>query len=508
MEDKTGVFKPPEPRRDRREEDTLASIFARRTSPPPKNNPPTAPDKTTVLDKADFAEISDAASSLRGEKNIGFAVKTEPDELPETEIEEEDDGRPFRVKNSPMEMKARKRKKDRAREEQIRKLKAQQTGKTLAHVFGGILLVVFIVSVSVFLAYYIIQIAVDFTGITVDEFTVEVEIPPDAMTSEIAEILQSKNLISMPGFFTLYSQLFGHDDNYLSGMFMLDSSMTYSAIIRTLQSTASIRDTVMVTIPEGTTAEEIGRLLEENFVCFAEDFEYYYTNKHNRYEFEKRLPVSLLKLHQLEGYFFPETYEFFVVDALRDGKNIDAMNDRERETIANYARIAAFRILEHFDDMVTPEMYKSMNERGFTLNELITLASMVQAEAADPEDMRNVAAVFINRLNNGEDFPFLQSDPTGYYADNYIKPRTNQRNIDDYQYMIDAYNTYISIGLPPGPINNPGMDAIMAVLTAPRNSNYWYFCANIETGEVFFASTYAEHHENLVRVGSEMTEIR
>lgn len=495
MEDKTGIFnKPDHGKEERKEEDTLASIFAKRTEMSQKSAPVT--EKTTVIERADL-------TAKKADVSKGFAVKTEPEFL---EDEDDEENQPFLVKDSPIVKAARERRKSREREQLIRDLKSQQTGRTFAHILGGILLVVMIVTVSSFLSYYIIRAAVDFTGIAVSEFSVLVEIPEDALTSEIAAILHKQNLISMPKFFTLYSQLFGYDGHYLGGTFMLNSSMTYSALIRNLQSTASVRETVMVTIPEGLTAEEIGRLLEENFVCRAEDFMYYYSNKHNRYNFERRLPFSSLKFHQLEGYLFPETYEFFVVDALRDGLNFDTLSENQRETIKSYARTAAFKFFSHFDSMITREMYKMMGERGLTLDELITLASMVQAEAAAEDDMRKVASVFLNRMSHSEDFPHMQSDPTGYYANNFIRPHVNQNNIGAMQAVLEAYDTYLSPGLPPGPINNPGMDAIMAVLN-PEKTNYFYFCANIETGEVFYARTLAEHEVNLARVASEMTGI-
>jgi UPF0755 protein len=147
-----------------------------------------------------------------------------------------------------------------------------------------------------------------------------------------------------------------------------------------------------------------------------------------------------------------------------------------------------------------------MYEQGFTLDELITLASMVQAEADNPQDMRMVASVFLNRLGSA-DFPLLQSDPTTYYVRDFILPRLPQNQIINYQGLMNAYDTYITPGLPPGPINNPGIDAIIAVLEAP-STRYYYFCANIYTREVFYATNLADHEANLARVAREMEEAR
>jgi len=513
MDDKTGIFTPVatgnpphNEKEDMSEKEALAAIFSGQSSfskrippnsmtkhfdsPGVSNSAPGVfdADKTTVIDTA-----------RTGAFNPVFSGRPSNQE----EKSEEEDGQPYYIENMTLKKSEKKRKKNLIREQRIRALKAMQSRKTFTHVFGGILLVLFIISASVFISYFIVRVALDFTGITTNEFQVEVEIPENATTEEVAEILQSKGIITMPGFFTFYSNLSGTDGGFLDGLFMLESSMTYGTLINTLQSGDNTMLTAEITIREGMTAEEIGRLLEENFVCFAEDFEQFYTNKQNVFRFERRVIDNVMKFHQLEGYLFPDTYKFFKSDALIDGKEPENMSEREREAHIEYARVAAHKIYNHFNDMITPEMYKTMNEMGLTLDELITIASMVQAEAAFEEDMLLVASVFLNRLNNSSVFPYMQSDPTGYYADNFIKPHITQRNASRYQPVAEAYDTYISPGLPPGAIGNPGLAAINAVLSAPR-SDYFYFCANIDTKEVFYATTLVEHEANLAMVAEQM----
>ncbi|MCL2697375.1 MAG: endolytic transglycosylase MltG [Oscillospiraceae bacterium] len=500
MEDRTGVFaladvikerEAKEATRERKEEDALASIFAKRgiaAAPALESNPNL--EKTAVIDKVRPNEVkpADITAEL----------------LPYEEPEQSESDEPFFIENAALNRAKNRRKREQQRERQIRKLRARQSQKTFVYVFVGILLVVLIISMSSFLAYHIVHFSLDFTGITRNEVGAEVIIPPNSTTQEIAEILHEKGIISQPAFFVTYSQLFGHDGKYLDGLFYLESSMTYSAIIRTLQSITRTRETVRVTIPEGLTAQEIGLLLEENFVCLAMDFELFYTEKLDVYSFERRVTESPMKFHQLEGYLFPDTYEFFVINALRDGVDLDFINDDDRQSIQNNAKTAANRLFNTFNSTITPELYKTMHEQGFTLDELITLASMVQAEADNSADMRLVASVFLNRLNS-TDFPLLQSDPTSYYVRDFILPRIPQNNLSRYQDLMDAYDTYITAGLPPGPINNPGIDAIMAVLNAPA-TNYFYFCANIETREVFYATNLTDHEANLSKVAQQMAE--
>jgi UPF0755 protein len=377
--------------------------------------------------------------------------------------------------------------------------------RTFSHILGSVLLTAFVLTVSAFLSQFIVRAFLDFTGITVAEFQVTIQIPTDAATEEIADILYGYDIIDMPGLFTFYSRISDSDGNYLHGLFNLSSTMSYSQIVHTLQNRPRSTEIVEVKIIEGMTAKEIAELLEANFVCRAEDFMQFYRNKMNLYNFERRLENNPLKFNQLEGYLFPDTHEFFVVNGLEEDPDMDT---------SRYAEVAARTIFSHFNTQITPEMYRRIADIGetldiqFGLDEFMTIASMVQLEAADPEDMRRVASVFFNRLRNPENFPRLESDVAReLYGRNNILPYRTGYNEVLLNGMILAYNTYESDAIqngrlvsPPGPVCNPGMAAILATLDA-ASTNYFYFCANIETGEVFFAETINGHNENEIRAG-------
>lgn len=158
----------------------------------------------------------------------------------------------------------------------------------------------------------------------------------------------------------------------------------------------------------------------------------------------------------MEGYLFPDTYYFY--------------KDMDPEQVCQ-------KIYLNFQNKMTEQRYAKMKQLGLTLDQLITFSSIVQKEAPNTESMTMVASVFWNRLNNPDSFPLLQSDPTKIYAENVIQP--NMEVFD--QAMIDAYNTYVGAGLPPGAICNPGVEAIDAVL-ANFQSDYFYFNANVNTG--------------------------
>ena len=200
-------------------------------------------------------------------------------------------------------------------------------------------------------------------------------------------------------------------------------------------------------------------------------------NKSQDFEFEKLIEDTDQMFYKREGYFFPDTYEFYLDD--------DAYN---------VSRI----VKEHFAEKFTASMQSKMRQSGMTLNELITLASMVQREAGTVKDMPIVASVFLNRLDDPATFPSLESDATGNYIKNVIKKEADT-NVS-IKFFTEGYDTYNCKGLPAGAICNPGLDAINAVLN-PEKTEYYYFCNNLDTGKAYYAKTLEEHEKHLVKAG-------
>ena len=395
-----------------------------------------------------------------------------------------------------------KREQREIREMRIRYEKQRQHARTFAFVLIGAFLCVGILAVSVYLSRYIVTYALDLTGIVTNDFRIDVIIPEDADKETVAAILAENNIISSPKFFTAFGELTKKEDTFIPGTYTLSSTMSYMTLYSTMQKEAYQSKIVTIRIVEGMTAREIGELLEENCVCFAEDFEKYYKNIQNNYDFERRLSESHLKYNQLEGYLFPDTYEFYVVQAMEDKSLHGGTSEEALEMYKNSeenAEEVAMKIYNNFNDKMTRIMYKQMGEMNMTLDEVITLASMVQKEAASVDDMYYVASVFLNRIRNSESFPKLQSDVTVLYVENEVKPYLTA-NSARFNSIAAAYNTYECDGIPAGPICNPGLDAIDAVLNAAE-TNYFYFCANEETGEVFYAETQEQHEENLILAG-------
>lgn len=344
------------------------------------------------------------------------------------------------------------------------------------HIIFGLLLSVFIISVSILAAVFILKCSKEFLAIGKSDIELVVDIPMNSSTADIAEVLYSEGIISNVDLFRLFSKFKGADGTYIAGTHTLSPKMDYNTLIETLQEEAeNQRETADVVFQEGITLLEAAQKLEEKNVCSAEEFIKVFNAGGFGFDFEESVRVSSLKFYKMEGYFFPDTYQFYVEED---------------------PRVVAKKIYKNFDARVTPDLYGRMRDLDMELEDVLTLASVVQAEAANTRDMKLVASVFYNRLNNPDEYPLLQSDPTTNYVEEIIKPNIEFKS----EAMFKAYDTYQGAGLPPGPICNPGLDAINAVLY-PAESDYYYFCSNLETGEFFYAETLDEHNQNLVEAG-------
>jgi len=347
---------------------------------------------------------------------------------------------------------------------------------------GVIILTTFIFAVSVCLSLVIIAFGRDMLGIGKSDSTHLIVIPEGATTVEISQLLKDENIIKSPKCFQLFSRLRKSDSSYIAGEHFVRPNMAYETIINELTTVDEVKeqDTVEVTFPEGCTIYDAAQLLEQNGVCSANDFIFNFNAGGLGFDFENRLPTDTsLKFYKMEGYLFPDTYFFY--------------EDMAPEQVCQ-------KIYLNFDNKMTDERYAKMESLGLSLDELITFASVVQKEAANTDTMLYVASVFWNRLRNPDVFPLLQSDPTSNYAE-FVRTRMDVYD----KTIVDSYDTYLSPGLPPGAICNPGIEAIDAVLENVE-SNYFYFIANIYTGQTYFSETLDEHNLNQEMVEGQVDE--
>ncbi len=224
--------------------------------------------------------------------------------------------------------------------------------------------------------------------------------------------------------------------------------------------------TVTVTFPEGLTVPECAKLLEENGVCAAGDFLAAVNSPAGDFPYLQLIENPQQRPFLLEGYIFPDTYEFYY--------NMDANSVLKK-------------FLDNFEQKITKEHWLRAQELGYTIDEVLRIASVIQEEALNPE-MANVSSVLHNRLNSS--YGKLECDVTVFYLKNSVAPYVE--NIDAYS---ELYNTYKFSGLPAGPIANVGLKAVEAALY-PADTDYYFFVTD-EDMNFYYAETWAEHSANV-----------
>lgn len=359
-----------------------------------------------------------------------------------------------------------------------KKKKKRKKAKVNSSIFVALIVVCIVLTISFAISIYGINLGMEYLGVGKKDVEITINIPSGSNSADITKILYDNGIIENEKLFKLILKLKGSGGDLKPGDITLKPIMGYDEIIRALCETRESYEQVEITFPEGISLLAVAELLQENNVCSSEEFIYEFNSENMGYDYEESVTTSAEKYYKFEGFFFPDTYMFYVDDsAYNVTKNMRAQFEKK---------------------LVDNDIYNKVKKSGFSMEEVITLASIVQAEAATPEDMKLVASVFINRLNSPDEFPKLQSDATDNYYKNVIVP--NNGDSTSLSMFEQAYNTYVRDALPAGPIGNPGMDAILAVLDAPK-TEYYYFCSNIETKECFFAETLSEHEKNLEKAG-------
>ena len=238
--------------------------------------------------------------------------------------------------------------------------------------------------------------------------------------------------------------------------------------------TESTSNTVKVTFPEGYTVADIALKLEENGVCSADDFMTEANNTEYLTEFDIEISEPDIRSFVLEGYLFPDTYEFY-------------RNENPSSVIKRFIR--------NFNSKITDEMKARADELGYSMDEILTIASIVQEEAGKASEDKKISSVIHNRLNSN-DFPKLQCDACTFYLRDSVKPYVSE---EKYEELLQSYSTYNCYGLPEGPITNPGIDSINAALY-PDDTDYYFFISDAD-GQYYYAETWDEHQQNIKNAG-------
>ena len=322
--------------------------------------------------------------------------------------------------------------------------------------------------------------------------TIQVEIPEGSSTKEIANILFEKDLIKNATVFNYYSKIKSYN-NYQSGFYNLSQSMSVDDLAKALQEsgtpTAQEEPAGKVLIVEGYTLTQIANSVTLNAKTddktdktpfTSEEFLATVTNQ----EFIDRMVATYPNLfaslpaadsgviYRLEGYLFPAVYDYY------DDTTIEDLVEQMISTTD--ARLQPY--------------YEAIANKNLTVNEVLTLASLVEKEGSTDEDRRNIASVFFNRLN--AEMP-LQSNIAILYAQGKLGEETTLAEDTNIDTSIESpYNIYWRAGLMPGPVDSPSLSAIEAVLNA-NATDYYYFVADVTTGTVYFANTIEEHDQNV-----------
>ncbi|MEN6316862.1 MAG: endolytic transglycosylase MltG [Clostridiaceae bacterium] len=314
--------------------------------------------------------------------------------------------------------------------------------------------------------------------VVVDEAEgVEFVIERGASTTQIAKNLMDQGLIKNESIFKLLSKINGYDMTYQSGTHIISKKLSYDDIMRVLSSEPATR---MVTIPEGKTfLQAVDILYEKKIIKDKASFIKAANTEEFDYDFLKDLPK---RENRLEGYLFPDTYEF--------DRNVS-----ERQVIA--------KMLDNFDRKFKAE-YRDMISKlknEMTLDKVVIMASLIEREAKDPDDRYMIAGVLYNRLTSKDKtlrklqvdatIQYIMLKKTGTYKDRILYA---DLEIDD------PYNTYKYEGLPPGPICCPGEASIKAALNPDVTKNLYYVAKGDGSHE--FSETFAQHQAAIKKYGT------
>lgn len=366
----------------------------------------------------------------------------------------------------------------------------QQRKKRIFPLFVKVILYVVIVGLIAFgLGYGAWECAQDVLAFGRSDETLTVTVDNGDSLDDIADMLKDQGVIKYPWLFKLYCKFTDSETTIDPGTYVICYNYDYHALVNNMIANSPNRTTVRVMIPEGMTCAQIFELMEKNNVCKVEDLKKAAAEAEFDYWFLEEIPYG--EENRLEGYLFPDTYDFYenddparVLDKLLtnfDRKFSDVA--LEQLDVLNGKIAERLRYAGYDDSFVSSHM--------LSVRDLITVASMIEKESAGVDESSNIASVIYNRLCSPAEYPYLNIDATLIYA------LGENRELTEADKQIDSpYNTYTHTGLPAGPISNPGLSSITAALY-PNETSYYYYALDRSTGYHHFSKTYDEHNQFL-----------
>ena len=364
------------------------------------------------------------------------------------------------------------------RERTQREQRPRKKRKKGFNLMGTLLYVAFVIGVSTLLAAVGWVAANDLLALNKAEHSAIITLPDDIFTSRevtvetedgtetetelvvdldyVIDTLKENGIIEYGLLFRLYSIFSDAQVKMTPGTYQLDTDMDYRAIVTNLGSNSASRQQVTVTIPEGFTVAQIFQRLEDEGVSTVEKLNEMAATHDYAFSFLQEIPLG--EPTRLEGYLFPDTYDFYMGE--------------DPLTVIN-------KMLVNFDRRFTDEMRAEAEANGYSVRDIVIIASMIERET-DGSDRATISSVIYNRWQNtgAETAGYLGVDATLVYA--------LGRTITQDDYTADTpYNTYTNQGLPPGPISNPGMASINAAME-PESTNYYYYALGNDGTHSFF----------------------
>lgn len=356
----------------------------------------------------------------------------------------------------------------------------------IPHVLSTILWLAIIVAIGVSLGHTLWVCCADLMAFGKGSQAITITVTKDDTIDTISKKLGDAGLVRYPGLFKQFAVITGKDERISVGTFTLNTHLDYNAMINGMTAYAPAREEVEIMFPEGYNCAQIFALLEEKNVCSVADLEQYAASGElDEYWFLEG--VTRGDKYCLEGYLFPDTYEFYT-------------NDEPKRVLQKFLNGFDYRFTDKMKEEfeIMKQRYASMlSKHGYgqdyidanplTIRDVVIIASMIEKESSGGEEDYNISSVIYNRLTNQAEYPFLNIDATLVYALGGKEELTEEDKALDH-----PYNTYLYKGMIPGPISNPGRDCLYAALD-PNDTTYHYYALNPETNKHHFSSTYNEH---------------
>ena len=373
------------------------------------------------------------------------------------------------------------------KKEQKKKIKyktKREKGGAVRSVSITVAYIAAILVIGVLLGLFLVSAINDVFAFVKDESVIEITIDNADMTvSELAELLHSEGLIKYPQLFKLYVNIKKHGAVTLkTGTFKISPSYNYDKMLNTLNPIPPLT-TVRITFKEGITTDEVIEEFVKNGIGTYEGFREAIENGKFDYWFLEGLKTGEDRYYRLDGYLYPDTYEFYSTTTEEKALN---------------------KLLKNFGKKFSETYKQRLDELGLSVDQLITIASMIEWETNKDMDYEFVSAVFHNRIKS-DAFNKFESDATVQcvLAHEY-GGRHDELTAEDLE--IDSpYNTRKSEGFPPGPICNPSLSAIKAAMYPNEECGYFYFVADNE-GYCRFATTLKEHQQNIRDIEKEKND--